>query len=90
MSDRTLTDFRDWTRRVADSRTIPVLITGPVIFQDKRSHFAAEILDSNLANYADFKDIMDGLKPELYRFSAHPWRGRRGWLGLGRGCVAPL
>jgi hypothetical protein len=61
-SDFTLTDFRDWTRRVVDSSTIPVLITGPSIFQDKRSHFAAEILDSNLANYRDFSDIMDGLK----------------------------
>jgi hypothetical protein len=39
-----------------------VLITAPAIFQDKRSHFAAEILDSNLANYGDFKDIMGGLK----------------------------
>jgi hypothetical protein len=62
MSKRTLAEFGEWTSRVARSRTIPVLITGPSIFQDKRSHFAAEILDSNLANYQDFKDIMDGLK----------------------------
>jgi hypothetical protein len=62
MSAQTLTDFDEWTRRVAGSQAIPVLITGPSIFQDKRSDFAGDALDNNLANYDDFIEIMSRLQ----------------------------
>ena len=62
MSPQTLTDFDEWTRRVAGSQTIPVLITGPSIFQDRKSDFAADAFDSNLANYDDFMEIMSRLQ----------------------------
>jgi hypothetical protein len=40
----------------------PVLITGPSIFQDRRSDFAADAFDTNLANYDDFTEIMSRLQ----------------------------
>ena len=61
MSNETLADFEKWTHNLAGTRKIPVLITGPSIFQDEKSNFDATVFDSNLANYDDFSQITSGL-----------------------------
>lgn len=62
VSSETLKAFEDWTKDAAGTRTIPVLITGQSIFQDKKSDSDARNKDSNLANYDDFVKIIDGLQ----------------------------
>jgi len=62
ISGDTLKAFEDWTADVAGTRTIPVLITGQSVFQDKKSGSDARNRDSNLANYDDFVKIINGLQ----------------------------
>jgi hypothetical protein len=68
MTEQISNNFDDWADTVIDDREqrqrlrIPVLVTGPSIFQDPAGHFSAEVLDSNLSNYEDFPQILAPLK----------------------------
>jgi hypothetical protein len=53
--------FERWVDRVIASETLlPILVTGPSLFQPPK-RFGEKELDRNIANYADYPEIMEGL-----------------------------
>jgi hypothetical protein len=64
--ERTLSDigrsqFTAWAERIQGSSTIPVLVTGPSLFQQRKIGLEAKAIDGNLSNYSDYKFIVDGM-----------------------------
>jgi hypothetical protein len=61
MRQSDLDAFESWIDRVIAAKGIPVLVTGPSLFQPPKAALAKKAMDSNLSNYDDYGDIMAGL-----------------------------
>src|SRR6476661_2442461 len=53
--------FRRGSTGVIETKGIAVLVTGPSLFQEAKGGLARKAFDSNLSNYTDYGEIMDGL-----------------------------
>ena len=52
--------YRAWVDDVGRRRLVPIVVTGPSLFQPAK-HGLKRLLDRNFANYDDYPDVMDGL-----------------------------
>jgi hypothetical protein len=52
--------YQTWVAEMCESRMVPVIATGPSLFQRASTGVAAWV-DRNLANYRDYRVVMEGL-----------------------------